>query len=166
MSRSIREWLRLPSRLALLLGVGALSVAGAKADATQPVRVPQQSAKNFGELRIWTEAGRIYAAEFGKEAQELQFGNTAEARYLRELLERDGATETSPRILSDRMILVGGGGAGFDWAPAERNRAAATPASPPANGFSGATPGAPPQTIPPANSRLSPSMSPRVPEKS
>ena len=166
LSWSARKWLHLPSRIALLLGFGALSAAGARADAMLPVRAPQQSAKSFGELRIWTEAGRIYAAEIGKEAEEIQFGNTTEAHRLRELLEREGATAKSPRVLSDRMILVGGGGCGFDWAPADKSRTGGRPAAPPANGFSATTPAAPPQTIPPANSRPPAWMSPRDPEKS
>jgi hypothetical protein len=111
------KWLRLPSRIALLLGLGALSAAGAKADppeiGNEPARVPQQSAKSFGELRVWNDAGRIYIAESGKEAQELRLGDTTEARYLRELLERNGAVADSPHVLQDRMILVGGGGKGI-----------------------------------------------------
>jgi hypothetical protein len=31
MPSSMRDWLRLPSRVAVLLGLGALSIAGAKA---------------------------------------------------------------------------------------------------------------------------------------
>jgi hypothetical protein len=121
---SLRKWLRLPSRIALLLGVGALSAAGAKAAVAEAhlanglMRVPQQSAKSFGEVRIWSEAGRIYVSEAGKDAQELPLGDTAEARHLRQLLERDGAAAASPRVLHDRIILVGGGGEGIHWAPA------------------------------------------------
>jgi hypothetical protein len=145
-------------RIALLLGIGAISAAGARPDAApvgvggEPMRVPQQSAKSFGELLIWSDGGRIYVAERGQQARELQLGDTAEARHLRELLERDGATADRPRILPDRMILVGGGGTGFHGVPADKsatpdkNGAAATPdraaipADPP-----GRT-GAPPQT--------------------
>src|SRR5204863_3652707 len=74
---SWRKWLRLPSRIALMLGVGALSAASAEAAVAEAhldkrlMRVPQQSAKNFGELRIWTEGGRIYLSEGGRDAQEL-----------------------------------------------------------------------------------------------
>ena len=55
-SSSLPKWLRLPSRIALLLGLGALSAAGAKADTGEvdpgyaPARVPQQSVKTFGDL--------------------------------------------------------------------------------------------------------------------
>jgi hypothetical protein len=118
-----RKWLGFSSRIALLLGLGALSTAGAKADTGQtgaghgPTRVPQQSAKTFGDLLIWSEGGRIYVAESGKKAQELPLGDTPETRHLRLMLERDGATVDSPRPLRDRIILVGGGGEGFHWHP-------------------------------------------------
>ena len=120
---STRNWLRLPSRIALLFGLGALSAAGANADTREthsgydPARVPQQCVKTFGDLLVWSEGGRIYTAEAGKEAQELALGDTPEARRLQRLLERDGASADSPRALRDRIILVGAGGDGFHWAP-------------------------------------------------
>jgi hypothetical protein len=119
----MRNWLRLPSRIALLLGLGALSAAGAKADTAEvrsghePARVAQQSVKTFGDLLVWGEGERIYVAEPGTEAQELLLGDTPETHRLRQLLQRDGATKESPRVLHDRIILVGGGGSGFQWAP-------------------------------------------------
>ena len=131
-----KNWLRLPSRIGLLLGFGALSAAGANTQPAEahlgkePSRVPQQSAKQFGELRIWSDAGRIFIAEAGKPAQELPLGDTAEARRLRELLERGGANSDSPRVLLEKMILVGGGGEGFHWAPADRNKAPDAPPTP------------------------------------
>ena len=117
MPRKFPKWLRLPSRIALLLGVGALSAAGAKADppeiGNEPAPVPQQSAKSFGALRVWNDAGRIYFAEAGEQAQELRLGDTAEARHLREMLEHNGAVADSPHVLQNRVILVGGGGKGI-----------------------------------------------------
>jgi hypothetical protein len=121
---SLYKWLRLPSRIALLVGVGTVSAVAAKADTAgadqQFTRVPQQSAKSFGELLIWSDGGRIYVSESGKPAQELRLGDTAEARHLRQILEREGAAPGSPRVVRDRMILVGGGGEGFHWAPAAK----------------------------------------------
>jgi len=126
---SLRQWLHLPSRIALLLGVGALTAAAAKPAIAEPdlhegpVRAPQQSAKSFGEVLIWGEQGRIYFSEGGKAARELHLGDTAEARRLRQLLERDGASANSPRVLQYRMILVGGGGQAIHWggAPSSSN---------------------------------------------
>jgi hypothetical protein len=151
---SVCKWLRLPSRLALLLGAGALSTAGGGADTAQahlgndPGRVPQQSAKSFGELRIWSEAGRIYLSEAGGQAGELQLGDTPEARHLRQLLEREGATGDAPRRLIDRMILVGGGGNGISWAPVGK---AGNPQPPGASSPRSVQPRIPARTAPPEN---------------
>jgi hypothetical protein len=125
---SVCKWLRLPSQIALLLGMGALSAAGPKAAVAEAhlgnglMRVPQQSAKSFDEVRIWSDAGRIYVSEAGRDPQELPLGDTPEARHLRQLLERDGAIVNSPRALQHRMILVGGGGEAIHWGSAKPSR--------------------------------------------
>jgi hypothetical protein len=122
----LRRTLGLPGWIGLLLGLGALSTAAAKADIGRPHpgpgpdRVPQQSARTFGDVLIWTESGRIYVSESGGASRELVVGETREARRLRELLEQAGATVEAPRVLRDRIILVGGGGEGFHWAPMRR----------------------------------------------
>jgi hypothetical protein len=149
------KWLRLPSRVALLLGLGALSAAGAKADAPdlgkERMRVPQHSAKTFGELTIWNNDGRVFISESGGEAQELRLGDTAEARHLRQLLTRDDAAADSPHVLLDRIILVGGGGDGFHWAPADKARTSGKPAASGTAGFGAVKPGVPVQTSPTEN---------------
>lgn len=151
----IEKWLPGPSRTALLLGLGAISASGVQAagpvidSGAKPKAVPQQSGKAFGELAIWVEEGRIFVAESGKPARELPLGNTAEAVYLRELLERNGANAASPTVVPDRMIFVGSGGSGIGWVPAGPNRSPAKPApAAPAVGLGPTNPTAPAQTTP------------------
>jgi hypothetical protein len=122
---SVYKWLRPPSRIAFLLGLGMLSTAGTKvgtAEAhpgTDAIQVPQQSDAVFGELRIWNDGGRLYIADGGRAAQELRLGDTPEARRLRDLLERNGV----PSVALNRMLLAGGGGNGISWAPAGESTA-------------------------------------------
>lgn len=134
MQFSLRGWLGLPSRIALLLGLGAITTAEAEAvPAAVPngdaVRVPQQSAKAFGDLLIWSEQGRIFVSEAGQAAEELQVGNDTEADRLRRLLEHEGATAATPHTLRDRIILVGGGGSGAHWQSRRPDAPAQTPAT-------------------------------------
>src|SRR5204862_1351921 len=76
----------------------------------------------FGDLRIWTESGRIYLAEPGKLGEDLCLGDTLEARHLRQLLEQHGATEPSRHVPFGRILLVGGGGCGLDWPSREQGK--------------------------------------------
>jgi hypothetical protein len=123
----VRKWFGLPSRIAVLLGIGAISAAASGQAEARPVDlenrlagVPQQSVKRFGEMHVWSDGGRIYLSESGGAARELPLGDTAEARHLRQLLERDGAVAGAPQVLQHRIILVGGGGNGFHWSPGAR----------------------------------------------
>src|SRR4051794_2443137 len=112
---SVYKWLRPPSRLAFLLGLGMLSTAGIKVDTAEAhpgnntTPVPQQGAGGFGELQIWNDGGRLYIADGGRAAQELRLGDTAEAGRLRDLLERNGAAAGVPSVALNRMLLAGGG---------------------------------------------------------
>lgn len=112
------DWLRLPSRIAMLLGLGALSITGAKG-ATETYRnslpIPEQGTQAVDNLLIWADNGRIYISETGKPAEELRLGITAEAETLRRLLVREGATAATPYVLPDRIILAGAGGSGLHW---------------------------------------------------
>src|SRR5207302_8663193 len=142
---SLDRWLRLPSRIALLLGLGALSAAGANPNAAnahtgkEPDGVPRRDAAAFADLRMWTEGGRIYLAEPGKPGEDLCLGDTLEARHLRQLLEQHGATEPSRHVPFGRILLVGGG-CGFDWPSPEKGKPVSNPASSALAGFGPAKP--------------------------
>lgn len=137
---SLSRLMRVPSRFALLLGLGALSTSAAQANTAEvsggngPVPVPQTSDRSFGELLIWNDAGRIYVSESGNEARELHLGDTAEARHLRRLLEQDGAAAGSPLALPHRLILVGSGGEGMHWDRARQPDTSDKSGDPPTTG--------------------------------
>lgn len=111
--------LRLPSRVALLLGMGALSAATARAD-TGP-QVPGNSTDPLSRterhppaaLSLWSDGERLYFAEHNCSGQELRLQDTAEARHLRQLLQEHAGAANGIRL--DRMILAGGGGMGISW---------------------------------------------------
>jgi hypothetical protein len=121
---SLSKWLSLPSRIALLLGLGALSATGASASAPETAADPPNSSTsekdppNFADLVIRSEGGRIYLAEGGGPFKALGLGDTAEAQLLKEIVERQGATPTAIRVKA--TILAGAGGDGFHWAPVTR----------------------------------------------
>lgn len=108
-SRSLRRWLRLPSRLALILGMGALSTAGARADA--PDRANQPA---VGDLQIRSAGGKIYFSEGGQKFQKLQLSATPQRDHLLRLLEGHGPVG----IKLDRdpyLLMSSGGGSAFFW---------------------------------------------------
>jgi len=139
MPRSLRRWLHLPSRVALILGMGALSTTGARADAPE-----QSNLTSFGDVLIRSEGGRIYLSEGGRET-ELRLTATPQRDHLLRLLQEHGAAGT--KLDSDpRLIMSGGGGTGFSlWdikksltgkpAPAPQDPPQATaPLNPPEKG--------------------------------
>jgi len=104
--RSLRRWLHLPSRVALILGMGALSTTGARADAPE-----QRNLTSFGDELIRSEGGRIYLSEGGRET-ELRLTATPQRDHLLRLLQEHGAAGI--KLDSDpRLIMSGGGGTGF-----------------------------------------------------
>jgi hypothetical protein len=105
---SARGWWRLPSRIALLLGLGALSVAGARA-ATTPAQP--------GETLVRAAGGSIYLSEGGGAFEELSLADTAQARLLRQLLEGQGTAASESGLRLHPTILAGAGGAGFHGLP-------------------------------------------------
>jgi hypothetical protein len=148
------RWLRLPSRIALILGMGALSTTAARADAPE-----QSNPTSFGDRLIRSEGGRIFLSEGGRES-ELRLSATPERDRLLRLLEERGAAGV--KLDRDpRLIMSSGGGAGFYWwsarkpvtdkpAPALQN-APQIPAQPRLD--PGANPGTTPRDNYPSNDR-------------
>jgi hypothetical protein len=103
---SLRRWLRLPGRLALILGMGALTTTSVRAD------LPEQNelTPSSGAL-IRSEDGKIYLSENGRET-ELGLRATPQRDHLLRLLEQHGPAGI--RLDPDpRLIMSGGGGSGF-----------------------------------------------------
>ena len=122
------KWMRLPTRLALLLGMGALSAAGARAEAPDAERAATRS-PSVGEMLIRTEGGRVYLSEGGKGFQELQLGDSSQARLVKQLLERRDAGAGGATIPLHPTILAGAGGEGFHWTSPSPSTSAVKPAN-------------------------------------
>jgi hypothetical protein len=120
--RSLGRWLRLPGRVALVLGMGALSTAGGRAD------TPEQIAS--GDVLVRSEGGRIFLSEGGRET-ELRLSATPQREHLLELLEKHGASGV--KLDPDpRLIMSGSGGAGFSLWDLKKS-ATEKPVPPPQN---------------------------------
>jgi hypothetical protein len=105
--RIANRWLRLPGRLALILGLGALSTAAARADTAQG------DGAALGNALVRTEGGKIYLSEGGRET-ELRLSATPQRDHLMRLLEERGPAGV--KLDSDpRLIMSSGGGSGFYW---------------------------------------------------
>src|SRR5271163_2767677 len=115
------NWLRLPSGIALALGLGAVAPAGAQAD-TQPAA---QNPTRSGELLIRVEQGQLQISENGRAFEKLVLTDTAEARHLKSLIEKHGAAVGSAVVGVGPTILAGGGGMGFAWNPLAKTGAKA-----------------------------------------
>lgn len=103
---TLRRWLCLPGRVALILGVGALTGGGARGEVPKNPPTPHAA----GTV-IRSEGGKIYLSEAGKET-ELRLGAGPHRDRLLRLLDVHGPK--SVRLDADpRLIMSGGGGAGF-----------------------------------------------------
>jgi hypothetical protein len=133
------NWLRLPGHVALILGLGALSTAGARTD---PAEAHQRA--GLGDALIRSEGGKIFLSEGGRET-ELRLSATPQRDRLLWVLEQHGPAGI--KLNADpRLIMSGGGGAGFSLrditksvtgepAPASQDPPrASTPRSPPEQG--------------------------------
>jgi hypothetical protein len=111
---SLRRWLRLPGRAALILGLGALAPAVSRADA------PDQTDRTAsGGLSIRSADGKIYLSEGGRES-ELQLGATPQRDRLLQLLKDHGPSGV--KLDPDpRLIMSGGGGSGFSLRDIQRS---------------------------------------------
>jgi hypothetical protein len=106
--RIVSRWLRLPGRIALILGLGALSTAGARADTAD-----QGDGAAFDDVLVRAEGGKIYLSEGGRET-EVPLSATPQRDHLVRLLEERGPAGV--KLDSDpRLIMSSGGGAGFYW---------------------------------------------------
>jgi hypothetical protein len=121
MPRSLRRWLRLPGRVALILGMGALTNASVRADLPETGPGSAVSPIARGDLVIRSEAGKIYLSERGGEFREVPLGDTPEARHLRQLLGRNDAAAGPAGLRLSPTLLAGGGGSGFHWNPFQKN---------------------------------------------
>ena len=107
-SRSGHRWRRLPSRIALILGMGALSTTAAQAD------VPERANLGaFDDVSVRSEGGRIFLSEGGCETA-LRLSPTPQRDHLLRLLEEHGPNGV--KLDRDpRLIMSSGGGSGFYW---------------------------------------------------
>jgi hypothetical protein len=123
--RSVRKRLRLPGRAALMLGLGALSTLGARADAQAGQTVSD-------DVLIRNDGEKIYLSEGGRET-ELRLGPTLQRERLLRLLKDHGPAGV--KVDRDpRLIMSGGGGTGFslrDLRKSFTDRPTARPQDPP-----------------------------------
>lgn len=130
----VKKHLRVPSRVALLLGLGALSVTAARANTPEALPQPSTEPVGTGDVTVRAEAGRIFLSESGRES-ELRLGATPQRDQLLRLLEKHGPAGV--KLHADpRLIMSSGGGAGFSLRDITRSftdkPASTTKNSPPA----------------------------------
>ena len=119
-SRSARRRLGLSGRAALVLGLGALTPAGAQAAAP-----PQSSETGAADVTVRSEGDRIFLSEGGVES-ELRLDATPHRDRLLRLLNEHGSAGV--RLHADpRLIMSGGGGSGFSLWDAKKPSAKPAP---------------------------------------
>jgi hypothetical protein len=149
-SHSVRRWLRLPGRIALVLGLGTLPTVVARAD------TPGDRSRTIsGDMLIRSEGGKIYLTEGGRET-ELRLGATPQRDHLLRLLQEHGPSGV--KLDRDpRLIMSSGGGSGFYWWGARKpatDKAAPAGSAPPPGTIQPSTPDQRPAREPnPANDR-------------
>jgi hypothetical protein len=100
------NWLRLPGGIAMALGLGALSTAGARTDLAEA-----HQRAGLGDAMIRSEGGKIFLSEGGRE-NELRLSATPQRDHLLRVLEQHGPAGI--KLNADpRLIMSGSGGAGF-----------------------------------------------------
>lgn len=100
------NWLRLPGGIAMALGLGALSTAGARTDLAEA-----HQRASLGDGMIRSEGGKIFLSEGGRET-ELRLSATPQRDHLLRVLEQYGPAGI--KLNADpRLIMSGSGGAGF-----------------------------------------------------
>ena len=114
-SKALQQCLHLPSRIALLLGVGAFPAAGAHSNAV----VAQGHASANEDVQIRVLGGELFFAEKGGEFRRIELGDSAESRALMRSLGSKGASSAGGKARA--IMLAGSGGAGFHWAPVHKN---------------------------------------------
>jgi hypothetical protein len=117
-----RQWLALPSRIAVLLGLSALSTLAAQAKTPAlgtPDNLPRADTGTTG-IAIRLEGEQIYLSHDDNDFSSLQLSDTPEDHLLRELLKREGAAQNPAGVMLSPTILAGAGGDGFHWVPINR----------------------------------------------
>lgn len=105
-------------RIALLVGLGAISTAAARADIDAAAEPGLSPTVALGEAVIRNDDGRLFLSEGGGEFRPLELGDTAAAQRLMALLRQADAAGNG--ISLRPTILAGDGGDGFHWVPSEK----------------------------------------------
>jgi len=101
----------------ILAGFMSLVPLAAGAASDPPQRVPQNSRLELRGVYLWIYDGQIWMQEDGVNTPLALSNDTPEVQQLMAMLEQEGATKEKPYAMSDRVILVGGGGQGWDRRP-------------------------------------------------